>query len=268
MVNSSLAVVITSYDARDTIFLSVISSLLNQGYSPVVLNGLSKDLIRSTAYVLKYSISRFPRNTLFIVLNHLTASTVVAHHNGKIIIAPNNGIITMIQDNSHWQPESISVFDSPIPALLQTGRLEEMLSESKEGHIIEAFFPEPVVDETSKHILATIIHIDSSGNVITNVNNLERFSMFSVLAPKDLSFVRRNVTLFSFEFVDVYPSYPFNEVPGKHIVFRDEMGYLSCGIVNGNLAEMLNVNEYVQIKISLMSDQTKQATPFLSIPEN
>lgn len=255
---------LTSYDGKDTILLSVVSSLLSQGYNPVVLNGLSKEFIRSTAYVLKYVLLKFPQDSIFIVLNHINSSTVVARHSNRTIIVPNNGLITMVSERS----ESLSVFDQPLPVILQTKPLKEILHVFQEGHIIEAFLPEPVVDNDSGQITATIIHIDSSGNVITNVNNFERFSMFSTLASKDLSFVRRNVTLFSFEFVDVYPSYPFNEPPGKQVVFRDEMGYLSCGIVGGNLAELLNLNEYVQIKISLKRDQFKRVAPFLSIPEN
>ncbi len=263
MTNSSLVVVLTSYDGKDPFLISTISSLFTQGYNPIILDGLSRDFVRSTAYVLKYALLKFPPDSIFIVLNHLTSSTVVARYDNRTIIVPNNGLVTMVSEHL----DSLSVFDKSLPTLLNSKPLYDILQASQEGHVIEAFLPEPVIDNELGQIIATIIHIDSYGNVVTNVNNLENIQIFSTLASKEINFVKRNVILYSFEFAHVYPTYPFDVPPGKEVVFRDEMGYLSCGIINGNLAGILNLNEYVHIKIRLKQEQSKQVAPFLSIPE-
>ena len=270
MGNSSRVVVLTASDGRDYMLISLISTLIKRGHEPIILNGLSRESLRSTAYVLKLSLLKFPPNTMFIVLNHITPSTVIAHYDGKIIITPNNGLITMISETLDNEKifSSISVFDEPLPILLQTKELSSLLSEERKGKIVEAFIPQPVVNKTENSITATIIHIDSTGNVITNINNIENFKLLSTLAVKSFEFIKKNVTLFHFDFTSVYPTYPFHETPGKQVVFLDEMGYVSCGIIGGNLAEILNLNEYVQIRIKLKQDTETPVKPFLSIPKN
>ncbi len=263
MPNSSSVIVLTSYDGKDTIFLSVTASLISQGYSPHVIGGLSRDFLRSTAYILQYSLLKFPEKSIFIVLNHINTSTVVARYNDKIIIAPNNGLITMVSE--HITP--FSVFDAPLQALLQSKPLQDILNDSREGHIIEAFMPQPVIDNDTGQITATIIHIDSFGNVVTNIKDFENTKIFSTLAPKDLNFVKRGAKLYSIEFIDVYPTYPLDEPPGKQVVFKDELGYLSCGIVSGDLADILNLSDSVEIKISLKNTSPTQSAPYLSIPK-
>lgn len=149
---------------------------------------ISGQNIMEAAFVFKQSYSKFPKDTIHVVIVDPEVGgdrdAVIVRHQGYTFIAPDNGILTLTLDtitpeliysisNSLYLPDAISpVFHGrdifvPIAAHLSNGVPIQLLGNQK-NELVDIRWSVPSYDKSK--IIGQVVHVDHFGNLITNIH--------------------------------------------------------------------------------------------------
>jgi S-adenosylmethionine hydrolase len=242
----------------DCLYRSLFEGLVTSMYPDVTISFI--DTVRlfsifEAALILRYSVLQYPENTFFIV----GVSSVVPKTNGylyiklnnKHIFAPNNGIISLLDDYSDKMiirkinyekstfPE-IELFIPFIEKILNNENLDEF---SKIENSFIKFTP--LLPSFSNNIItASVIYIDYLGNAITNVTK-DYFqkkvgkNQFTIYPGTKLI----NVEKISLSYDEVNEMQPF--------ALFNSIGLLEIGTKNASLCEHYNLKFLSNITIKV-----------------
>ncbi|MCI4434486.1 MAG: SAM-dependent chlorinase/fluorinase [Thermoplasmata archaeon] len=142
------------------------------------------------AYILLNIIGYFPPDTIHVMVIDPGVGTsrkgVLARLERGYFVGPNNGLLTFVRDMVRDIYEIIVPSDAsrtfhgrdvfvPVAAKLAMGKWPENLKKISKDSIISLNIRPPQLVKNA--IMATIIHIDSFGNVITNIpDNFVKFT--------------------------------------------------------------------------------------------
>jgi hypothetical protein len=145
------------------------------------LDTIRRDSIFEAAFVLRFSIYKYPANTIFI----LGISSVVSQNCGylytkildKHIFSSNNGFLGLFTDLLNeievrklpYEKTTFPELDIFIPAIVQLIENGNLIEYAEKYENFTKFTP--LMPEIQKnHITASVIYVDVFGNIITNLS--------------------------------------------------------------------------------------------------
>lgn len=195
------------------------------------------------AYVLRSVYQKFPSGTVHLIgsngSNPNNDTILLSEINGHFFVAPDNGIISLIQEQNRpvvfaISSEKISNFNTlgaaRIACALAGGDKPEDLATHTDRYV-QLMLRQ--VKATRKEIAGHVIRVDHYGNLITNIKKLD-FDILSKERRYSLKFGRESVSSIHQSMVDVEPGEAF-------FVFNEE-GLLLIGINQGHASQLLGLN--------------------------
>jgi S-adenosylmethionine hydrolase len=215
--------------------------------------------IRGAAIVLADACPRFPPGTIHLAVVDPGVGTdrriVFAQIGEQQFIAPDNGLLTLLVEGSpptllinvtntlYFLPTVSRTFHgrdilAPVAAHLSLGLSPKKLGEPL-ASLVALPFPRPVVRHNE--IAGQVIHIDSFGNLITNITTTELTGCSTtgnanLADPSTPTVECKSATTTGV--VDTYGCRP----TGSLIAVMGSSGRLELAIVNGNAAATLSAN--------------------------
>jgi S-adenosyl-L-methionine hydrolase (adenosine-forming) len=246
----------TDYGAKDFYLAKLKASIYKECKRAImidVVHELPIYDITTAAYNVKNVIDAFDIGDIHLLSVNNQYSTnprfIAYQKNGQYFIGPDNGIFSLIDEDFHLEPvyqilmDGVSKMDAQSHYIHSVSCLYNGLSLADLGELItepDTKLPfKPVI--SAYHMRATVIHIDSYGNVVTN---LERTAFEEALQgrkfrlyynPHDpLDFVSR-----SYASVGI----------GEPLCLFNEANQLEIAINMGNASTLLNLKlgETIQI---------------------
>lgn len=209
----------------------------------------------TAAFLLKLALNIYPEKSIFLI----AVNSVVDENNGylllkvkgRYIIAPNNGVLSMINNEEiEWVkaiPYVISTFPeldifSSIIQILKNNEIN-ILNNVELSNIKRLKYFIPFVEENK--IISSVIYIDSYGNVITNVSK----SFFEKATKGKRFLIYPNTTSEKItEIVDSYIEVQKNEF----FALFNSMDLLEIGIFGGNISNMYKIELRTNLMIELI----------------
>ncbi|MFQ3214374.1 MAG: S-adenosylmethionine hydrolase [Marivirga sp.] len=222
-----------------------------------ISHNIKKFDIIHASYVLRSVYSDFPKGTIHLIavnLNNQTLEELIAVSiNGHYFLGSNNGLLSLIEEKGATEIIEINagkgkgIFpakDSLAPAAVQLANgatlssLGGALEESKYKHYM------PLRIKANRELIqGHVIHIDSYGNLITNINKVD----YEILSKEKSVLIKfRNYGLT--KVLDYY----HETKGGEAFALFNSNGFLEIGIKDGHAAQLLGL-EYgsmVTIKFS------------------
>lgn len=216
-----------------------------------ITHNISRHDIMEAAFFLKGLYHRFPKQTVHLVAVNTyyskTNQLILFEHQGYYFLGPNNGIFSLIIPD---------IDPRKIREILITSRediyhsLAKVIAQLYKGNLVsEIGLPvsnferrlalQAVINED--HIRATIMHVDTFGNVVVNLDKV--------------TFERvRNGRPYAIFYKSDDPitklSHRYNEVPvGEVCAFFNDINMLEIAINMGNAHELLSLNKNETIQI-------------------
>lgn len=199
--------------------------------------------IAHMAYVLRSVYHKFPEGTIHLIAtngNQVSEdTTLMAEINGHLFVGPDNGIISLLDENNAPQVYK-SVEDSRSNfQTLPAARLACELAGGKKPHelgeaadrFVQLMLRKPKA--TKREIAGHVIRVDHYGNLITNIKKLD-FDILSKNRQYTLHFGRERTR-------GIHGSIPEVE-PGEAFFIFNHEGLLEIGINQGNAAQLLGLN--------------------------
>ncbi len=208
------------------------------------------------AYVSRNAIKNYPTGTFHLILVNLFDENpehmLLAEHNGHFIGCADNGLLTMILEDT---PQKVVALEleklHQKSALFCTNVFAKAIFELNAGKTIEDVgVPVNIKDKqplkpiiSENHIEGQIIFIDNFENVIVNINKIEfeetrKGRKFSIV-------FKRNETIdkISESYADVQE--------GDKLAFFNSAGYLEIAINKGNAASLFGLQGYSEKQQSI-----------------
>lgn len=199
--------------------------------------------IAHMAYVLRSVYQKFPVGTVHLIgsngSNPNLDTILLAEINGHFFVAPDNGIISLIQEQGSpvvfaISSEKISNFNTLGAAkvvcdLAKGTKLEELATHT--DRYVQLMLRQ--VKAIRKEIAGHVIRVDHYGNLVTNIKKID-FDILSKNRRYNLIFGRESVSSIHQSMVDVDPGEAF-------FVFNHE-GLLQIGINQGHASQLLGLN--------------------------
>lgn len=205
------------------------------------------------ALVLKHSWQEFPEGTIHLVAVHCVYDPkyrfVAARKNGHIFLAPDNGLLTLVEP--HWPAADLRILPfvsgrhfavkdcfSDAAAHLYSGAPWELLGLPAEK-LVERVSIQPVL--MRDRIRGTVIHIDNFDNAVVNINR-DDFDRIAKGRSFSLHFRRHDpITKLSTDYCDV----PVGEL----LCLFNSAGLLEIAVNLGRASTLfgLRVEEVVEI---------------------
>lgn len=211
---------------------------------------LPHDNFAHAAYICKNAFAYYPDDTIHLVLLNLFESTtlhfVICQYNHQFIVCPNNGIISMITEqtpeNSVVLPiinatNTLQITQQVATAIQKIVNKESLENIGTKGlNIIEKSMMKPSVGE--KWMEGQIIFIDNFDNVVVNITKTEfekqrNGRKYSIIFKRN-----ETVQLFSNNYADVKE--------GENLAWFNSAGYLEIAINKGKAAELYGLENYNQ----------------------
>ena len=239
----------TDFGLQDHYVASLKGAILNQIPGAIIID-ISHSIpafnVANAAYQLKSSYRFFPENTIHIVAVDsepdiklkIPSLPSVLHHENQFFIGNNNGFFgAFLEDQGselffqmephslredHYKFTSIRCFAPIAGRIHKKEKLNAFLSKSEQ--IKRAFFPKPIVE--SNKLLGQVIHIDSLGNIITNISKAE-FYRFGREIPFTIYYASRD------HFIDKISTSYNDVVPGEKLALFNMSDFLEIAVNKG-----------------------------------
>ncbi len=202
--------------------------------------------IAHAAFVLRSLFRDFPKGTVHLVGVHATGnrgdSPIALQLEDQFFIGADNGLFGLISEKSHQTLIELNTINSinttfperdifaPAAVKLASG-----IALSDLGKPLPSFkkMIDRQVKATKKQITGTIIHVDSVGNLITNIPK-ETFEYLSANKVYTVQFAGE-------KFRRIHTNY--NQADdGECFILFNSLGLLEIGIYKGNASELLGLS--------------------------
>ncbi|MEX1012012.1 MAG: SAM-dependent chlorinase/fluorinase [Balneolaceae bacterium] len=215
--------------------------------------------VMAGAWVVRNSASWFPNGTVHLVVVDPGVGTdrkpVALEIDGHYFVGPDNGIFSLIADDRNykactlnrkefWRENLSKTFHgrdifAPVAAHLANGTVLEELGDPLE-ELVTYRWAKPIADRDG--IQGWIVHIDSYGNLITNIPE----SMVREVASG------RRVKIYIGNTILHEMSSTFADVEeGEPAAYVGSAGMVEVAVNKGNAGELLSVRKGAQISIVL-----------------
>ena len=244
-------VLLTDFGHKDNfvgVMKGVILSINPEASIVDLCHEVSPGNIREAAFLLKHSVSYFPKGTIFVVVvdpgvgTERRAIALSAHQH--LFVGPDNGLFTPLFDSAEsivelnrtelFLPEVSTTFHArdifaPVAAGLAKG-LELAEVGDPINDPVRLSLPEPVEEEGI--IKGCVVEVDLFGNLITNIREATvRRSFKAPLEGLELRVKRRKVK----GIANTYAERPAGEL----VALIGSSAYLEVAVNQGSAAEML-----------------------------
>ena len=220
-----------------------------------ITNSVEKFNLAQAAFILKNAYSNFPPNTVHLVsvgASNSEADFVIIKHKQHFFVGLDNGLFSLVFENEPILAYQLTISSPPELASfpeksiliqaathLSRGGVPEVISEP-----IQSLRPmmsyAPVFQQDT--IRASVVHIDSYGNVITNLTK-DMFQKHAMGRGVDIRFriPHARVTKISRSYAEVDP--------GDIVAVFNSTGHLEIAFHTGNASGLLGIriNETISI---------------------
>lgn len=251
-------IVIINDWSGDNLYRTILEGVILSKYPQFkvsFLENIRKFSVFEAAFILRFSIHQYPENTIFV----LGVSSVVSETNGylyvkmfgKHVFSSNNGFLGLFTDvideieirKLPYEKTTFPELDIFIPSichLIENGNLNEYTEKPDNLYKLTPIMP----DIQKNQISASVIYIDSFGNIITNLskNSFEK-------AVKNRRFVIYPGTKFV-KIEKISDSYDKLEEMEVFAVFNS-VDLLEIGIKNSSLSEYYNLKFLSNITVEI-----------------
>lgn len=259
----SIITLTTDFGHKDY-FVSVTKAALLQETPKSIIIDISHDVSpfnhTEAAYILKNAYQNFPKGSIHIVGVDSELSPennhIVMAYDGHYFIGANNGIFSLLLEENKYEKlieinihntvlssfPVLDVFVKVAAHLTRNGSID-VVGRSFEG-LKEMTGVRPVIHESGRQLIGSVIYIDNFGNVVTNIKK----SLFTEVQKA------RSFTIYaqSVKFTSVYDSYTEaisfdipkkdREEDGKKIALWNAAGHLELAIYKSNPSKVGSAN--------------------------
>lgn len=259
----SIITLTTDFGHKDYFVSATKAALLQEATNSTVLD-ISHDISpfnhTEAAYILKNAYQNFPKGSIHIVGVDSELSPennhIVMAYDGHYFIGANNGIFALLLEEKKYEKlVEINIHNavlSSFPVLDVFVKVAAHLARNGSMDVIGRSFTDlkeltgvrPVIHESGRQLIGSVIYIDNFGNVVTNIKK----SLF-LEVQKTRPFI---IYAQSVKFNAVYNSYTeainFNipkqnrEEDGKKIALWNAAGHLELAIYKSNPLKVGSAN--------------------------
>ena len=259
----SIITLTTDFGHKDYFVSATKAALLQEATNSIVLD-ISHDISpfnhTEAAYILKNAYHNFPKGSIHIVGVDSELSPennhIVMAYDGHYFIGANNGIFALLLEEKKYEKlVEINIHNavlSSFPVLDVFVKVAAHLARNGSMDVIGRSFTDlkeltgvrPVIHESGRQLIGSVIYIDNFGNVVTNIKK----SLF-LEVQKTRPFI---IYAQSVKFNAVYNSYTeainFNipkqnrEEDGKKIALWNAAGHLELAIYKSNPLKVGSAN--------------------------
>lgn len=259
----SIITLTTDFGHKDYFVSATKAALLQEAINSTVLD-ISHDISpfnhTEAAYILKNAYHNFPKGSIHIVGVDSELSPennhIVMAYDGHYFIGANNGIFALLLEEKKYEKlVEINIHNavlSSFPVLDVFVKVAAHLARNGSMDVIGRSFTDlkeltgvrPVIHESGRQLIGSVIYIDNFGNVVTNIKK----SLF-LEVQKTRPFI---IYAQSVKFNAVYNSYTeainFNipkqnrEEDGKKIALWNAAGHLELAIYKSNPLKVGSAN--------------------------
>lgn len=259
----SIITLTTDFGHKDYFVSATKAALLQEATNSTVLD-ISHDISpfnhTEAAYILKNAYHNFPKGSIHIVGVDSELSPennhIVMAYDGHYFIGANNGIFALLLEEKNYEKlVEINIHNavlSSFPVLDVFVKVAAHLARNGSMDVIGRSFTDlkeltgvrPVIHESGRQLIGSVIYIDNFGNVVTNIKK----SLF-LEVQKTRPFI---IYAQSVKFNAVYNSYTeainFNipkqnrEEDGKKIALWNAAGHLELAIYKSNPLKVGSAN--------------------------
>lgn len=213
--------------------------------------------IESIAYQILGALNTFPDDTIHIVYNKYAVQNsqlLIAKIGKQYILAPNNGLLSLIHfidynakvfllENSHeggdgwslWIQTVKSLLEDKIPRdAIETNQFVQTRPFNTDLHLLD------------DKIITRVIHTDSVGNVVLNVQK-ENFYQHLDNRAFYIAFISSKIFQLS-------PNYATTYNQNRIGALFNPTGFLELFMIGGNLAKLFNINKWKNNKFEIILD--------------
>lgn len=236
-----------------------------------ITHEVKRQSVRSGAIVLANSYQFFAKGSVFLIVVDpgvgSSRKPVAARAGDYWFIAPDNGVLSYVLEeigdyemvelaNAQYQLPNSSTFhgrDIFAPAAGYLARGDVELSAFGEPVTSPVWLPQPVLRRENQRIIGEVVHVDHFGNVLTSIGPTEWVDSdnLRILLPGDnvdLSAADASIEIADQRLEGIVRAY--HEVGhGEILVHPDSSGYLEIAVNHGSAADMLGVEEGVQVTL-------------------
>lgn len=259
----SIITLTTDFGHKDY-FVSVTKAALLQETPKSTIVDISHDISpfnhTEAAYILKNAYKNFPKGSIHIVGVDSELSPennhIVMAYDGHYFIGANNGIFSLLlEENKYDKLIEINIHNtvlSSFPVLDVFVKVAAHLTRNGSIDIVGRSFDglkemtgvRPVIHESERQLIGSVIYIDNFGNVVTNIKK----SLFTEVQKA------RSFTIYaqSVKFTSIYDSYTEainfdipkkdREEDGKKIALWNAAGHLELAIYKSNPSKVGSAN--------------------------
>lgn len=259
----SIITLTTDFGHKDY-FVSVTKAALLQETPKSTIVDISHDISpfnhTEAAYILKNAYQNFPKGSIHIVGVDSELSPennhIVMAYDGHYFIGANNGIFSLLlEENKYDKLIEINIHNTVLTSfpvldvfvkvaahLTRNGSID-VVGRSFDG-LKEMTGVRPVIHESERQLIGSVIYIDNFGNVVTNIKK----SLFTEVQKA------RSFTIYaqSVKFTSIYDSYTEainfdipkkdREEDGKKIALWNAAGHLELAIYKSNPSKVGSAN--------------------------
>ena len=259
----SIITLTTDFGHKDY-FVSVTKAALLQETPKSTIVDISHDISpfnhTEAAYILKNAYKNFPKGSIHIVGVDSELSPennhIVMAYDGHYFIGANNGIFSLLlEENKYDKLIEINIHNtvlSSFPVLDVFVKVAAHLTRNGSIDVVGRSFDglkemtgvRPVIHESERQLIGSVIYIDNFGNVVTNIKK----SLFTEVQKA------RSFTIYaqSVKFTSIYDSYTEainfdipkkdREEDGKKIYLWNAAGHLELAIYKSNPSKVGSAN--------------------------
>ena len=259
----SIITLTTDFGHKDY-FVSVTKAALLQETPKSTIVDISHDISpfnhTEAAYILKNAYKNFPKGSIHIVGVDSELSPennhIVMAYDGHYFIGANNGIFSLLlEENKYDKLIEINIHNtvlSSFPVLDVFVKVAAHLTRNGSIDVVGRSFDglkemtgvRPVIHESGRQLIGSVIYIDNFGNVVTNIKK----SLFTEVQKA------RSFTIYaqSVKFTSIYDSYTEainfdipkkdREEDGKKIALWNAAGHLELAIYKSNPSKVGSAN--------------------------
>jgi hypothetical protein len=241
----------TDIGHRDYIVGAVKGQLLSKNQNLIIADithFLSTSNFPQAAYICSNAFKFYPANSIHIILlnvfENFQQQILIAHHKGKFIICPDNGILTMITGEKPVEIVSVDIKNKNTflqiteSVAIAVDQLSKGLKLNEIGNsinsLVEKFPLRPTVG--NDWIDGQILFIDRFENVIVNITQNEFEEQRKGRSFKII--FKRN------EVIDVVSSNYSSVNEGEKMAWFNSAGYLEIAMNKGNIAGLFGLQGF------------------------
>lgn len=213
--------------------------------------------IESISYQVLGALKTFPEGSIHVIYNKYAVQNtqiLITKINNQYIVSPNNGLMSLI----HFLDYQAKVFQLENPTV---GNMDWQLWIETLQSLIQGKIPSTAIEtnqfiqtkpfNTDLHfmdnkIITRVIHTDSVGNVVLNIQKEEFYQYLN-----DRAF---HIAFISSKIFQLSPNYATTFNQNRIGALFNPTGFLELFMIGGNLAELFNINKWKNNKFEIVID--------------